>query len=76
MIFADRYKMANFQCEGLQVEVDTDHSLGADGFVYVSGVTVKIGTNNKDGTVTYQTNKLALSKLTRVRTLSLFFFHL
>ena len=48
MIFVDRYKMANFQCEGRQIEVDTDHSLDVDGFVYISGVTVTIGKTNKD----------------------------
>jgi len=59
--------MAQIQCDGNPVDVDIDHSLDVDGHAYVSGVTVKIGTTKKDGTLIYQTNKLTLQKLTRVK---------
>ena len=68
MIFADRYKMASIQCEGRQIEITTDHALDVDDLIYISGVTVTIGTTSKDSTVTYQTNTLTLRKLTSVRT--------
>ena len=59
--------MANVQCDGSQIEVDADYSLDVDGLMYIRGVTVTIGTTNPDGTVVYQTNKLPLKKLKRVR---------
>ena len=59
--------MAQIQCNGNPIDVDTDYSLDVDGLAYVSGVTVKIGTTRKDGTLIYQTNKLTLQKLTRVK---------
>ena len=59
--------MAQIQCNGNPIDVDTDHSLDVDGHAYVSGVTVNIGTTRKDGTLTYQINKLTLQKLTRVK---------
>ena len=68
MIFADRYKMASIQCEGRQIEITADHALDVDELIYISGVTVTIGTTSKDSTVTYQTNTLTLRKLTSVRT--------
>ena len=68
MIFADRYKMASIQCEGRQIEITADHALDVDELIYISGVTVTIGTTSKDGTVIYQTNKLTLRNLTSVRT--------
>ena len=59
--------MAQIQCNGNPIDVDTDYSLDVDGHAYVSGVTVKIGKTKKDGTLIYQTNKLTLQKLTRVK---------
>ena len=62
--------MANFRCEGKQIEIFTDHALDVGNYVYVNGITVMISTTNDNGTVTYQTqtNKLTLKKLTGVRT--------
>ena len=62
--------MAQIQCNGNPIDVDTDYSLDVDGHAYISGVTVKIGTTRKDGTLIYQINKLTLQKLTRVNNLS------
>lgn len=59
--------MAQIQCNANPIDIDTDYSLDVDGLAYVSGVTVKIGTTRKDGTLIYQTNKLTLQKLTRVK---------
>ena len=59
--------MAQIQCNGNPIDVDIDYSLDVDGHAYVSGVTVKIGTTRKDGTLIYQINKLTLQKLTRVK---------
>ena len=59
--------MAQIQCNGNPIDVDTDYSLDVDGHAYISGVTVKIGTTRKDGTLIYQINKLTLQKLTRVK---------
>ena len=61
--------MTKIQCNGNPLDVNTDYSLDVDGHAYVSGVTVKIGTTRKDGTLIYQTNKLTLQELTRVKRL-------
>ena len=59
--------MAQIQCNGNPIDVDTDYSLDVDGHAYISGITVRIGTTNKDGTLIYQTNKLTYQKLKRVK---------
>ena len=59
--------MANLQCHGKQVVVETGHSLDVDGVTYVSDVIVKTGETGPDGTTTYQINKLSLSKLKKVK---------
>ena len=59
--------MANLQCHGKQVVVETGHSLDVDEVTYVSDVIVKIGETGPDGTTTYQINKLSLSKLKKVK---------
>ena len=63
--------MANFQCHGKQIVVETGHSLDVEEMTYVSDVIVKIGEAGPNGTMTYQINKLSLSKLKKVRTPSL-----
>ena len=69
--FADRYRLANLQCHGKQIVVETDHSLDVEEMTYVSDVIVKIGEAGPNRTMTYQINKLSLSKLKKVRTPSL-----
>ena len=59
--------MANLQCHGKQVVVETGHSLDVDEVTYVSDIIVKIGETGPDGTTTYQINKLSLSKLKKVK---------
>ena len=61
--------MANIECGGAETTIFAEHAIDVEGMVYMSSVTVVIGTSNKDGTVTYQTNKLTNKKLRTVRTM-------